>query len=75
MNKVFDEQALLLEIERVFGRWGSHVEVFKGLLEKLERIEKERSILLNCVLDVHTMYNDQRVKQAFEEIGYVSEKS
>lgn len=41
MSKVFDEQALLIEIERVFGRWGSHAYVLNGMIEKLERLEKE----------------------------------
>lgn len=71
MSKVFDEQALLIEIERVFGRWGSHAYVLNGMIEKLERLEKERNVLINCVLDLHSVYNDQRVKQAFEEIGYI----
>jgi hypothetical protein len=71
MNKVFDEQALLLEIERVFGKFGSHAEVYNGLLERLERLEKDRSILITALLDIHTMYNDQRVKKAFEEIGFI----
>lgn len=49
----------------------SNYKAYKELLGKVEQLGKERSILLNCVLDIHTLYNDQRVKQAFEEIGYV----
>jgi len=74
MNKVFDEQALLLEIERVFGRWGSHADVFKGLLEKLERIEKERSLLLNCIADLRTVHNDYFVQQTLEELGILAQQ-
>ena len=69
MSKVFDEQALLIEIERVFGRWGSHAYVLNGMIEKLERLEKERNVLINCVLDLK-IYNEQRVKQALDEIEF-----
>ena len=49
----------------------SNYKAYKELLEKVERLEKERSILITALLDMP--YYDQRVKQAFEELGILEQ--
>lgn len=68
MNKVFDEQALLFEIERVFGRWGSHAEVYRDLLEKLHTCQIKMDVLLGCLNDIKSADHTDRMFDALFEL-------
>lgn len=71
MSKVFDEQALLIEIERVFGRWGSHAYVLNGMIEKLEKYERKYSVLFQCIRDIKTPENHARIVEAIDELDKI----
>lgn len=70
-NKVFDEQALLWEIERVFGKFGSHVEIYRTLLTKLDKHEQKYATLFQCIRDIKTTENHARIVEAIDELDKI----